>query len=602
MSEQTLPELFFSAVRERPRADCFSYRDGSGNWIDVSSEEAFQRVQTLRHGLKSLGVRKGDRVALLSENRLEWALSDLAVLCQGAVVVPVYPTLLPEDIAYILQDCEPTTVFVSTAEQAAKIHAIRDRIPSLRDVISFDPTDLPNIMPLDKLLQIGANVASDQPSEVDQDCVAVARDEIASIIYTSGTTGKPKGVMLSHWNFVSNTLATMELFSFDQTDRALSFLPLSHVFERMAGYYTMLYAGVGIAYAEAVDTVPRDLLEIKPTIVVSVPRLYEKIYAKVMSTAASGSAVKKSIFFWARRVGIEHDRRLFAKEPISGWLALRQRIADHLVFAKLRARTGGNVRLFVSGGAPLSAKIAEFFHAAGLVICEGYGLTETSPVISCNTPTVMRIGSVGKTFPGTELRIADDGEIMARGPQIMLGYYHNEEATREMIGPDGWLATGDIGHFDVDGFLFITDRKKDLIVTAGGKNVAPQPMENAFKQSRFISQAVVIGDRRPYLSVLLVPDFEALATAAAVEGLPTDDVGALIGDEKVLALFQEDVDRVNADLPGFNQIKKFGLLREELTLEAGELTPTLKVKRFEIDRKYRQVIDSLYPTANRDDD
>jgi long-chain acyl-CoA synthetase len=602
MSVQTLPALFMSAVRERPRGDCFSSRDAAGTWHHVSSEEVYRRVQELRHGLKSLGVRKGDRVALLSENRLEWALSDLAALCQGAVVVPVYPTLLPEDIAYILQDCEPTTIFVSTAEQAAKIHAIRDRIPSLHDVISFDVTDLPNIMHLAKLAQIGANVADDLTDAAQPDYVDIGRDELASIIYTSGTTGKPKGVMLSHWNFVSNTLATMELFSFDHTDRALSFLPLSHVFERMAGYYTMLYSGVGIAYAEAVDTVPRDLLEVKPTIVISVPRLYEKIYARVMAAAAGGSGLKKRLFFWARRVGIEYDRLRFAKAPIPGPLALQQRIADHLVFAKLRARTGGNVRLFVSGGAPLSAKIAEFFHAAGLVICEGYGLTETSPVIACNTPTVMRIGSVGKAFPGTELKIADDGEILARGPQIMLGYYRNEAATREVLDADGWFATGDIGHFDDDGFLYITDRKKDLIVTAGGKNVAPQPIENAFKQSRFISQTVVIGDRRPYLSVLLVPDFEALVDSAAAEGLPTDDVAALLADPKVLALFQEEVDRVNAELPGFNQIKKFALLRDELTLAAGELTPTLKIKRFAVDRKYREVIDGLYPPVTQDDE
>ena len=481
MSIETIPELFLAAIRETPRPDCFSYRDATHRYVDVSSDEAYRRVRALRHGLKSLGVSPGDRVALLSENRLEWALADLATLCQGAVTVPIYPTLLVDAIEYILQDCQPVAVIVSTKEQAEKIQSMRSRLPFLRDVTSFEHTGLPDMMSFTKLEQIGANVVADRPPEPRDDCSPVKGDDLASIIYTSGTTGDPKGVMLSHWNFVSNVLGTRERFEFGPQDRCLSFLPLSHVFERMAGYYTMINAGVGIAYAESVESVPQDMQDVRPTIMVSVPRLYEKIYARVLGTALSGSYLKKQIFFWARKVGLQKARLELAGKPVPGALAMRSKIADRLVFSKLRARTGGKVRLFIAGGAPLPPQIAEFFYAAGLYICEGYGLTETSPVLACNVLEDIRIGSVGKAFPHTEIKIADDGEILVRGPQVMRGYFNNDTATGEVLDEDGWFATGDIGHLDEAGYLYITDRKKDLIVTAGGKNVAPQPVEERFK-------------------------------------------------------------------------------------------------------------------------
>jgi len=598
MAAQTLAQMFLEATEQFPREDCFSYRGSDGKYVHVSSVEARHRVRALRHGLKSLGVAPGDRVAILSENRLEWVLSDLGALCAGAVTVPIYPTLLPATIEYILADCQPVVVFVSTEEQAAKIHEIRDRLPSLRDVVAFERTMLPEIMPFDKLLQIGGNHAADLPEPPGGDYVPTDKDAPCSIIYTSGTTGDPKGVTLSHWNFVSNVLAIGQLFHFSTADKVLSFLPLSHVLERMAGYYTMVHNGVGIAFAERMETVPQDIIEVGPTIIISVPRLYEKIYGKTITTAKSGGFVKQNIFFWAREVGMRCARRRVEGKPVGAWLGFQHKVADTLVFSKLRAKLGGNIRFMVSGGAPLNARINQFFYGAGLYIMEGYGLTETSPVLTCNSDSGYRFGSVGKPIPDTEIRIADDGEILARGPQVMPGYYKNEAATTEMIDAEGWLATGDIGHIDEDGFVFITDRKKDVIVTAGGKNIAPQPIENQFRSNKYVSQIVVVGDRRQYLSALIVPDFETLRGFAGEQGIDQSLSDAeLVEQPRVQELFNDLLIRSNHELPGFSQIKKCALLAREFTLEAGELTPTMKVKRFAIATKYRDVIASMYPAG-----
>nr|MEE4268980.1 long-chain fatty acid--CoA ligase [Candidatus Krumholzibacteria bacterium] len=597
MSVQTLPELFLAAVHDHPRPDLFTYRDRTGHWQDMSSEEALRRVRALRHGLQSLGVKAGDNVVILSENRVEWALSDLAILCAGGVSVPIYSTLLPETIAYILNDCQPQVVLVSSEEQANKVNQVRDQVPTLKDVVVFDEVAVPGAMSFEQLLRIGQNQVESNPPAPNQDCVTVDKDAPCSIIYTSGTTGNPKGVVLSHWNFVSNVKAIESIFDFYPTDKALSFLPLSHVLERMAGYYTMISAGAGIAYAQRMDTVPVDILEAKPTILISVPRLYEKIYAKAMATAVGSGSLKKNIFFWARRIAMEcADLSVEGKKP-GGWLAFQQKVADTLVFKKLRSKLGGNVRFMVSGGAPLGMKINKFFHGCGLVILEGYGLTETSPVLSCNYHGNMRFGSIGKVLPGTEIEIAEDGEIMARGPQVMIGYHNNEEATREVLSADGWLATGDIGHLDDDGFLYITDRKKDIIVTAGGKNIAPQPIENRFTADKLVTQMVVIGDRRSFLTGLIVPNFEVLEEWAQKHEIAAPTTAALLTHPQVQELYSQLMDRINGDLPGFNQLKKFTLLEREFTLEDGELTPTMKVKRFAISRKYAAVIDRMYPAA-----
>jgi len=595
MSIQTIPELFLAAVREFPRPDCFSYRDESGQYVDVSSEEALRRVKAMRFGLRSLGIQPGDRVAILSENRIEWALSDLATQCAGGITVPIYPTLLDDTIEFILNDCQPSAIFVSTQEQAQKIHNIRERLPFLKDVISFDRTSLPDIMTFAKLKQIGQNLLDDNPPAPSDECLTLEKDSPCSIIYTSGTTGNPKGVVLSHWNFVSNVRHIRDLMDFKIEDKCLSFLPLSHVLERMAGFYTMLHCGVGIAYAARMDSVPEDVLEVQPTIMISVPRLYEKIYAKSAALAMAAGFPKKNIFFWARNVGIRCAELETAGQKPTGALAFQRGLADKLVFSKLRAKLGGRIRFMVSGGAPLNAKINKFFYASGMTVLEGYGLTETSPVLSCNNFGAIRFGSVGKPIPDTEVQIADDGEILCRGPQVMIGYFNNEAATSEVLSPDGWLATGDIGHLDSDGYLFITDRKKDLIVTAGGKNIAPQPIENAFGTHKNVTQMVVIGDKRQYLSALIVPDFEVLKEYAAKQGLSKVNDADLLKHPIVNSLFENIMTEMNRDLAGFSQIRKFTLLAKEFTLEDGELTPTMKVKRFAINRKYKDVIDTMYP-------
>lgn len=595
MSIQTIPELFLTAVREHPRPDCFSYRDESGQYVDVSSEEALRRVKALRFGLRSLGVQPGDHVAILSENRLEWALSDLAGQCAGGITVPIYPTLLEETIEYILNDCQPKVIFVSTQEQAQKIHSIREKLPFLKDIISYDRTSLPDIMTFEKLKQIGQNLVDDNPPAADDECLAADKDSPCSIIYTSGTTGDPKGVVLSHWNFVSNVLSIHKLMKFQSDDRCLSFLPLSHVLERMGGFYTMLHAGVGIAYAARMDSVPVDVLEIKPTIMVSVPRLYEKIYAKAAALSAGAGFPKKNIFFWARDVGIRCAELETSGQTVGGMLAVQRTIADKLVFGKLRAKLGGRIRFMVSGGAPLNAKINKFFYGSGMVVLEGYGLTETSPVLSANIFGAIRFGSVGKPLPDTEIKIAEDGEILCRGPQVMIGYFNKEEATREVLTDDGWFSTGDIGHVDEDGYIFITDRKKDLIVTAGGKNIAPQPIENAFGAHKNVTQMVVIGDKRQFLSSLIVPDFEVLRDFANDQGIGEVSDADLLKHPTVNTLFEGIMAEMNSDLAGFSQIRKFTLLAKEFTLEDGELTPTMKIKRFAINRKYKDVIDNMYP-------
>ena len=595
MPVQTIPELFLAAVHESPRPDCFSYRDESGQYVDVSSEEALRRVKALRCGLTSLGVQPGDSIAILSENRIEWALSDLAGQFAGGVIVPIYPTLLEETIEYILNDCRPVLIFVSTPEQAQKIHGIRERLPFLRDIVSFERSGLPDIMAFDKLKQIGQNLLEQTPPAPGEEYVVVDRDSPCSIIYTSGTTGNPKGVVLSHWNFVSNVLIIRTLMDFDPADRCLSFLPLSHVLERMAGYYTMLHCGVGIAYADRMDTVPTDVVAVRPTIMISVPRLYEKIYAKAASVAVAAGFPKRNIFFWARNVGIQCAELETSGQKVGGWLGFQRTLADKLVFGKLRAKLGGRIRFMVSGGAPLNPKINKFFYGAGMTVLEGYGLTETSPVLSANNFGAIRFGSVGRAIPQTEIRIADDGEIMCRGPQVMIGYYNNEAATAEVLSPDGWFATGDIGHIDEDGFVFITDRKKDLIVTAGGKNIAPQPIENAFVTNKYISQTVIIGDKRQYLTALIVPNLEVLREFAKGHGIGEVGDADLLHHPTVLELFEGVLAERNADLAGFSQIRKFRLLGREFTLDDGELTPTMKVKRFAINRKYKDLIDAMYP-------
>jgi long-chain acyl-CoA synthetase len=587
----TLNQLFFEALKFDKR-DALQVKKGD-RYVALSHAEIARRVMHTALGLTSLGVKAGDRFAILSENRPEWAISDYACLNTGVTDVPIYPTLPADQIAYILKDSGSVGIFVSNAEQAAKIAEVRSQLPQLTHVISFDTVGPSADMTLEELEQRGAAVETDESVAAYRRAAdAVQPDDLATLIYTSGTTGNPKGVMLTHDNIHSNVAASREKLPFEGNDVALSFLPLSHIFERMADYL-MFATGSSIAYAQSLDTVPQNMIEVRPTIVFSVPRLYEKMYARVLQNALSGGLLKRKIFFWARGVADEWaDQKLAGHEP-AGMLARKYSIAQKLVFSKLKERTGGRLRYFVSGGAPLAPEINKFFYAAGLVILEGYGLTETSPVIGVNTPDDFRIGTIGRPVPGVEVMIAADGEILTRGPSVMKGYFNNPEATAEALDADGWFHTGDIGEIR-DGFIAITDRKKDIIVTAGGKNIAPQPVENLVKTNKFVSQAVMIGDKRRFPSMLIVPNFDQLEAWAQKKGITFSDRAQLIQNPEVRAKMEHEVLGACEGLAHYETPRKIALLSEDFSLERGEMTPTQKVKRRVVDRNYKSVIDSMY--------
>jgi len=594
----TLNQLFFDAADRFKKPDALQYRK-DGTYRPISHAEIIERVRHLARGLSSLGVRRGDRVAILSENRPEWAIADFACLTAGMTDVPIYPTIPAEQIAYILKDSGAAAIFVSNQVQAEKIRQIRGQLSALKAVIAFD--DIPGLanMSIGELEKRGRQGENRETiATYREDALTVRPDDVATIIYTSGTTGEPKGVMLTHDNIFSNVQAARKAIPFEGEDTALSFLPLSHIFERMGGHYLMWATGTSIAYAESIDTVPVNLQEVKPTIVLSVPRLYEKMYARVLETALTGGFLKKKIFFWARGVADRWASERLAGRTPAGMLASQYGLAQKLVFSKLKARTGGRLRYFVSGGAPLAPEINKFFYAAGLEILEGYGLTETSPVIAVNTPANFQIGTVGKPIDGVEVAIAADGEILTRGPHVMKGYYNKPEATREAIDPDGWFHTGDIGEIR-DGFLAITDRKKDIIVTAGGKNIAPQPLENKVKTNKYVAQAVMIGDKRKFPSMLVVPNFDQLEKWAMKRNIIWTDRAQLLRMPTIQAKMEREVATELQGAAHFEVPKKIGLLEHDFSIESGELTPTQKVKRRVIDKNYKTLIDSLYDEAEK---
>ncbi len=587
----TISQLFFKAC-ERRKPDALQVKR-DGRYQPISHDLLRDRVRRVALGLDALGVRPGDRVAILSANRPEWVVADLACLTSGVADVPIYPNLPADQTAYMLRDSGAVAIFTSDAEQTAKIAAIRGECPALRHLITFDEI-AGGDMTLAALEAKGANADNEAARAAYRARAdAVRPDDLATIIYTSGTTGDPKGVMLTHDNLYSDTIAACAAIPNSGDDTCLSFLPLSHSFERTGGYYVMLNFGASIAYAESMDTVPKNLVEVRPTLVLSVPRLYEKMYARVLENALSGGALKKRIFYWARGVGERWAEQKLAGGTPGGMLALQYAIAHRLVFSKLQARTGGRLKYFVSGGAPLAPEIIKFFYAAGLVILEGYGLTETSPVIAVNTPVNYRIGTVGKPLPGTEATIAADGELLVRGPQIMKGYFNKPAATAESIDTAGWFHTGDIGELR-DGFIAITDRKKDIIVTAGGKNISPQPIENKIRTNKYVAQAVMIGDKRKYPVVLIVPNWESLEKWARSDGVAWGPHSTLLDSAAIREKMEREVMGEVKGLAHFEMPKRIGLLEHDFSVERGELTPTLKVKRRVIDKTYKSVIDSLY--------
>lgn len=586
----TLTRIFFAGI-DRRLPNALQYR-GDARWIALSHDEVEQRVTRLAAALDGFGIGAGDRVAILSENRPEWAIADYAILGLGAADVPLYATLPPNQISYILQDSGVKAIFVSNRPQLEKILEIREEIGSLKAVVCFDdPGGAPDVLRLSDLLEEGrARIEQGAFSGFRERAMAIQPDDLATLIYTSGTTGQPKGVMLTHMNIASNVEAVRRhgVIGLQPGEVVLSFLPLSHTFERMVDYYYW-NSGASIAYAESVEKVAEAMVEVKPLVVAAAPRVFEKIYARVMDS----HGVKRALVMWAKRVG-----EAAVADRISGRATgprgFKETLADRLVFSKIREKTGGRIQVFISGSAPLSPDIARFFWAAGLPVYEGYGLTETSPVLSVNRPGATRLGSVGQLIPGTEVRITPEGEILARGPQVMKGYWKRDDATAEVIDAEGWLHTGDVGELDSQGFLTITDRIKNLLVTAGGKNIAPAPIENQVVMSPYISQVVMLGDRRPFATLLVVPEIGTLTRWAKENGIETADTAALCADPRVHDFLEQEAFSRLHGLARYEMPKKIAVIPREFTIEAGEVTPTLKVKRRVVEQHYAEVIEKMY--------
>lgn len=593
MEVQTLNQLFAAACERHNKDDAILHKEG-GEWKKLSSAAWLDAARDVAAGLSVRGVERGDRVVLLSENRLEWFTIEAGLQILGAATVPIYPTLTAEQAAYIIRNSGARVVIASTAEQQAKIGAVRDELTDVEMVFSLDsPVERSGNQSWSVVVDAGRSSRAVDSGVAERLAEAVSGDDVATIIYTSGTTGNPKGVMLTQQNLVRNTLASHEALTLNGEDRAISVLPYSHVFARMVAHYLYPHAGVTIAIAESMDTLVQNIGEVHPTLLACVPRFYEKMRDKVLESAAAGSPLKKKIFHWAFRTGYAVGKHRQEGTPVPAGLKLKYGLATKLVFSKLHARMGGQMKLFVSGGAALPRDVAEFFLAAGWVVIEGYGLTETSPVIAVNRRDRFRFGTVGIPIRDIDVKIAEDGEILCRGHNVMKGYWGNEAATNEAI-VDGWFHTGDVGAFDDDGFLRITDRKKDLLVTAGGKNVAPQPIEGTLKSSVYVAELVMVGDGKPYLSALVAPDFEQLGRWCESEGIAADSPEAMAADERVQAHLMSEIGRLSEGLASFEQVKKIAVVTEAFTIESGELTPTLKVKRRVVADRYADLIESLY--------
>jgi long-chain acyl-CoA synthetase len=587
---ETLSQLFLNTVKTYIKPDLLAAKK-DGHYVPISTEEYARRVRHLSLGLTDLGLGAGDKLILLSENRPEWTITDMAVLCAGAVTVPIYTSLMPEQIKYMINDSDARIVVCSNRDLWLKVEAVRSELPNVHHFVLIDEEGPSGVVSLSEIAARGKTIEAADPGRFEKRALAVKPDDVASIIYTSGTTGVPKGVMLTHANFVSNSKALDAVTDFSVKDTILSFLPLSHVLERMTTF-SWIYKGASIYYAESIETVAENMLEARPTIMISVPRLFDKIYAKVMDNVLEGSALKRKIFFWAIAVGKKYGARKIRHQSIPWGLGLRRRIAAKLVYGKILEKTGGRAHFFVSGGAPLSADVAEFFYAIGLTILEGYGLTETSPVLCCNTFDKMKFGAVGPPVPGVEIKIAPDGEILAKGPNVMKGYYKKEHETREAF-VDGWFKTGDIGHIDQEGFLVVTDRKKDILVTAGGKNVAPQPIENLLKTNPYVGTAVVVGGGRKFISALIVPNFDKLEAYAKAQGIPFASRKELVEREEIRSFMLAEVNRATPNLASYERIKKIVLLEQDFDADT-QLTPSLKVKRHIVEKVFKPLIDLLY--------
>jgi len=595
---RTLCDIVSRLDREPVKSDFLRYKF-KGEWRDISSAEFVSTVRSLALGMQALGLNPGERVALLSENRPEWAAFDHALLSLGAVVVPLYPSLLTEQIRFVLDHSGCRALILSNEFQLSKVLPALGSLPGLSRLVLLDPPPEKPTQALawTALVGEGEAVHRSDPSRFNSLQSRVSPSDLASILYTSGTTADPKGVMLTHGNFAANINSTLEAIPITRESVALSFLPLSHAFERLV-HFACQTVGASIVYAESIETVGQNLQETQPTLVASVPRLLEKVHGRIEDALRSASPIRRGLFHFALAVGRSRTRARLSRGSVPLWLRLLGVEAERLVYGPLRRKTfGGRIQMVISGAAPLRRDVNEFFQAIGIQVLEGYGLTEASPVVSVNTPRRLRIGTVGPPLPGVEVRLTEDQEILVRGANVMKGYFRDEEATRETVR-DGWLHTGDVGRLE-DGFLSITDRKKEILKTSGGKMIAPQPLENLLKGDPSVSQAVLLGDNRKFVSALLVPDFGWLASYARRERIPFSQPSDLIKEPRVVDHYRRLVETKMAGLPSYETVKKFRLLPSELTLEDGELTPTMKVKRRVVEAKYSDLIASMYTSDEK---
>ena len=597
---ETIAQLFYEAAK-RNLPDALAAKR-NGVYVPMSHAEMVDQVERLALAMAARGLKVGDRVAIMSENRPEWAIADFACAIQGLPDVTIYCTLNAPQAAFILKDSQARWVICSDRSQLDKVLSNWDQLPNMETAVLLDG-DLPeasgrSVLLWSTLLQEGRAMEARRP-EVRAWGEQRKPSDVLTLIYTSGTTADPKGAMLTHGNLVTNVLSAEATVDFIGEERALSFLPLTHIFERMAGQFLWFHIGAAIYYAENVNTVAANLVEVRPTVMASVPRIYEKIYAKIYDTVSSGPFIKRLIFHWAMQAGKQALPYLLKNQEPPSWKGAWYRTAHKVVFEQIRQRTGGKLKVAVSGGAPLSGKIMEFFWIIGIPILEGYGLTETSPIITVNRFGEVAPGCVGrpihKEWNGRPfVKIAEDGEILCQGPNIMVGYWNNEQATKEAIDDEGYFHTGDIGHFDVEGRLYITDRKKELIVTSGGKKIAPQPIENLLKEDKYIAQAVLIGDQRNFITALIVPNFDSLVRWAGYKKIPVTSIPEFLKNPDVYAKMGSRVERVNEQLSNYERIKKIVLLDQEMTLEGGQLTPSLKVKRRVVNQMYASQIEAMY--------
>ncbi len=608
----TIPQMFvqvtnhFSALNTAPnKGDSAKHvymRKVGKEYVGMTYDELRELTENFAAGLKTLGVVRGDKIGIVAENRIEWVVSDFAIIGMGGIDVPIFPTMTSAQESYIFNHCEAKIIIVSNKFQLNKLLKVRGELTKLEYIIVMNDdveTDEPNVLKFADVVRDGAASMAEAERRAwfeNQSALSNAEDLI-TLIYTSGTTGNPKAVMLTNTNLVSNVEGSADAIDIGEKDLLLSFLPLCHAYERTTGYYTLFACHATVAFAVSIETVAENMKEVRPTYMTAVPRLFERIQGRILTAIEKDTPTKQKVFQWAIGVGKRHTALKLAGKSISPVLAGQYALADRLVFGKIRERTGGRLRAFISGGAALPKDLAEFFFAAGITILEGYGLTESSPVLSVTRAAAPAIGTVGKPLFNVQIKIAEDGEILAKGPNVMKGYLHDEEATKAVINDEGWLHTGDIGVINEAGNLVITDRKKNIFVSSGGKNIAPQPIENTLTQSRFIDQIVLLGDKREFCTALIVPDFEYVKEYATMNGLSYADTHSLLHSDALLQAIQRDVDALQTNFAKFEKVRKFTLMERAFSVEEGEITPKLNVRRHIVEKKFSDKIEKMYAEA-----